>query len=268
MMTKNGHKPDPGVAVHPSLPLGWLTRLISLLLCLGISWAMGGCNQSFAVSPPAPAAIAYETRTIHDPDGIGKFYLGREIAQVMGHTGAGWLERPSRTTEEQPQKLVGALDLKPTDVVAEIGAGTGYISFRIAEWVPQGQVLAVDVQPEMIEILEFLQQERQVPQLKPILGTEQDPQLAPASIDLAVMVDAYHEFAYPREMMQAIAQALKPHGRVALVEYRAENPFVMIKRLHKMSQRQAKKEMQAVGLTWQATKDLLPQQHLMLFEKS
>jgi precorrin-6B methylase 2 len=241
------------------------TRLISLLLCLGIAWGAAGCTLSFA--QPTPTAIGYETRALHDPDGIGKFYLGREIAQVMGHPGAGWLERPSREAEEQPQKLVGALGLKPTDVVAEIGAGTGYISFRMAQLVPQGQVLAVDVQPEMIEILEFLKQERQVPQLKPILGTEQNPQLDPESIDLAVMVDAYHEFAYPHEMMGAIAQALKPHGRVALVEYRAENPFVLIKRLHKMSQRQVKKEMQAVGLIWQATKDVLPQQHLMLFEK-
>jgi precorrin-6B methylase 2 len=250
-------------------PNRWFTRLISLLLCLGISWGVGfGCSQSLAAPQSTPSAIAYETRRLHDPDGIGKFYLGREIAQVMGHTGAGWLERPSRVAEEQPQKLVATLGLKPTDVVAEIGAGTGYISFQIAQLVPQGQVLAVDLQPEMIKILEFLKQERQIQQLQTILGTEQDPQLAPESIDLAVMVDAYHEFAYPQEMMRAIAQALKPHGRVALVEYRAENPFVMIKRLHKMSQRQAKKEMQAVGLTWQETKELLPQQHLMLFEKS
>jgi precorrin-6B methylase 2 len=251
-----------------SLTHRWFTRLISLLLYLGIFWGVTlGCS-SLAAQQSAPPAIEYETRRLHDPDGIGKFYLDREIAQVMGHTGAGWLERPSRATEEQPQKLVAALSLKPTDVVAEIGAGTGYISFQIAQLVPQGQVLAVDLQPEMIEILEFLKQERQVPQLKPLLGTEQNPQLDPESIDLAVMVDAYHEFAYPHEMMRAIAQALKPHGRVALVEYRAENPLVMIKRLHKMSQRQAKKEMQAVGLTWQETKELLPQQHLMLFEKS
>ncbi len=251
-----------------SLTHRWFTRLISLLIYLGIIWGVTfGCS-SLAAPQSAPSAIAYETRALHDPDGIGKFYLGREIAQVMGHTGAGWLERPSRATEEQPQKLVAALSLKPTDVVAEIGAGTGYISFQIAQLVPQGQVLAVDLQPEMIEILEFLKQERQVPQLQPILGTEQDPQLALESVDLAVMVDAYHEFAYPHEMMRAIAHSLKPHGRVALVEYRAENPFVMIKQLHKMSQRQAKKEMQAVGLNWQETKDLLPQQHLMLFEKS
>jgi precorrin-6B methylase 2 len=242
-------------------------RLLALLLCWGLIWGFGSM-QSCLATPQTPLSTApYETRAVHDPDGIGKFYLGREIAHVMGHTGAGWLERPSREREEAPQKLVDALELKPTDVVAEVGAGTGYISFRMAQLLPQGKVLAVDLQPEMIEILEYLKQERQVPQLQPILGTEQDPGLASASIDLAVMVDAYHEFAYPREMMIAIADALKPHGRVALVEYRAENPFVMIKRLHKMSQRQVKKEMQAVGLTWRETKKLLPQQHLMIFEK-
>jgi precorrin-6B methylase 2 len=177
------------------------------------------------------------------------------------------LERSSRETEEQPQQLVTALDLKPTDAVADIGAGTGYMSFRIAPLVTQGKVLAVDVQPEMIEILESLKQEHQVQNVEPILGTEADPHLLPNSINLAIMVDAYHEFEYPREMMTALVQALRPNGRIALVEYRAENPFILIKRLHKMSQAQVKKEMQAVGLIWQETKSQLPQQHLMIFEK-
>jgi precorrin-6B methylase 2 len=254
-------------SIYPWYFSYFFIRLIAVLLCWGVIWGFGSMQSCLAAPQTTLSATAYETRAIHDPDGIGKFYLGREIAHVMGHTGAGWLERPTRETEEAPQKLVEALNLKPTDVVAEVGAGTGYISFRMAQFVPQGKVLAVDVQPEMIEILEYLKQEHQVPQLQPILATEQDPRLAPESIDIAVMVDAYHEFAYPREMMVAIAQALKPHGRVALVEYRAENPFVMIKQLHKMSQRQVKKEMQAVGLTWQETKNSLPQQHLMLFEK-
>ncbi len=209
----------------------------------------------------------YEQRASHSSDGIGKFYMGREIAQVMGHQGAGWLERSSRAIEEQPQKLANALDLKPTDTVADIGAGTGYISFRLSRLVPQGKVLAVDIQPEMIEILEYLKQERKIVNIETILGEARDPKLPESSIDLAIMVDAYHEFEYPREMMQGIVKALKPGGRAVLVEYRGENPLVLIKRLHKMTQEQVKKEMRAVGLVWKETKDILPQQHLMVFEK-
>lgn len=208
----------------------------------------------------------YQERTIHSPDGIGKFYMGREIAKVMGHTGASWLERSSRD-QEQPQRIISALDLKPTDTVADIGAGTGYISFRISPVVPQGKVLAVDIQPEMLDIVSFVKQERKITNVEPVLGSVTDPHLPAASIDLALMVDAYHEFSHPREIMAALAKALKPGGRVVLVEYRRENPFVLIKPLHKMTQQQVCKEMQAVGLVWRETKNILPQQHLMIFEQ-
>lgn len=222
---------------------------------------------------PAGAAIAdelplYQHRRSPSADGIGKVYLGREIAQVMGHQGAAWLERPSRLQEENPQALVQALDLQPTDVVADIGAGTGYMSFRLADRVPQGHVLAVDVQPEMLDILNVLKQEYQMKNVEPRLGSPTNPHLAQHSIDWAIMVDAYHEFEFPYEMMTAIAQALKPNGHVALVEYRGENPLIPIKRLHKLTQRQARKEMAAVGLTWLETKHVLPQQHIMVFGKS
>jgi SAM-dependent methyltransferase len=206
----------------------------------------------------------YTQRRIHNPDGIGKFYLGREIAQVMGHQGAAWLERPSRAAEEQPDAVIQALNLQPDDVVADIGAGTGYFSFRLSRYLPKGKVLAVDVQPEMIDILAFLKQENQAENVEPILGIETDPHLPASSVDLALMVDAYHEFAFPQEMMQGIVTALKPGGRVAL---RGENPLIPIKGLHKMTQRQVRKEMQAVGLVWQETKHFLPQQHLMIFSK-
>jgi len=193
--------------------------------------------------------------------------MGREIAQVMGHTGAGWLERPGRATEEQPQKLIQALDLKPTDVVADIGAGTGYIGFQISPFVPQGKVLAVDIQPEMIDIIEAIKRERRITNVEPVLGSITGPNLPVASVDLGLMVDAYHEFSHPREILQSVVKALKPGGRVILVEYRQENPLVLIKARHKMTQRQVRKEMQAVGLVWRETKGLLPQQHLMVFEK-
>ena len=220
-----------------------------------------------------PTAIAnsgeiYQQRSIHDPDGIGKFYMGREIAQVMGHRGAGWLERPSRETQEQPATLINSLDLQPTDIVADIGAGTGYMSFRLAPLVSLGKVLAVDIQPEMIEIMEFLKQENKIENVETILGTATNPNLPESTVDLALMVDAYHEFEYPREMMAGIIQGLKVGGRVVLVEYRQENPLIMIKPLHKMTQKQVKEEMQVVGLVWRETKDVLPEQHIIIFEKT
>lgn len=228
-----------------------------------------GCLLSFSEPLLAHTATEapYQERAVHSPDGIGKFYMGREIAKEMGHTGAGWLERPSRETQEQPQRIISALDLKPADIIADIGAGTGYLSFRISHLVPQGKVLAVDVQPEMLDRINSVKQARNITNVKPVLGTVTDPNLPAASIDLAVMVDAYHEFSHPKEMMTAVVKALKPKGRVVLVEYRRENPFVLIKPLHKMTQRQVRQEMQAVGLDWCETKTVLPQQHLMIFQK-
>ncbi len=237
------------------------TLIILLMLCYLL------LDPSRVASAASASSTVYEQRLIHSPDGIGKFYMGREIAKVMGHTGALWLERPSRETEEQPSKVVNALNLKPNDVVADIGAGTGYMSFRIAPVLTKGKVLAVDIQPEMLDIIEFLKKENNITNVEPILATLTNPNLPPESVDLALMVDAYHEFENPREVIEGIFRALKAGGKVALVEYRGENPFIMIKRLHKMSQRQVRKEMQAVGLVWRETKNLLPEQHLMVFEK-
>ena len=238
-----------------------LTVIILTIICLV------PLNACAAASKIANSEPIYQQRTVHNPDGIGKFYMGREIAQVMGYQGAGWLERPSRGMEEKSARLVNNLDLKPTDIVADIGAGTGYISFRIAPLVPQGKVLAVDVQPEMINFLELNKQEKNIANVEPVLGNIDNPNLPENSVDLVVMVDAYHEFAYPREMMQGIVKALKPGGRTVSIEYRGENPLIPIKGLHKMTQKQVKKEMAAVGLVWKETKDMLPQQHLMVFEK-
>jgi precorrin-6B methylase 2 len=201
------------------------------------------------------------------PDGIGKFYMGREIAKVMGHTEAMWLERSTRDVEEKPTVVIQSLNLKPTDIVADIGAGTGYFSFRMARLVPKGRVLAVDIQPEMIDILSFLKKDKKIRNVEPVLGTETSPNLPANTVDVALMVDAYHEFNHPREMMTDIVTALKPGGRIVLVEYRGENPFIPIKGLHKMTQKQVKKEMVAVGLKWLKTQDNLPQQHILIFTK-
>lgn len=252
-----------------SLPKIW-HRFLVLLGLTALLWSSllssRAIAQAITMTPEARPSV-YQERQIHDPDGIGKFYMGREIAQVMGHQGAGWLERPSRDRDEQPDQVIAALNLNPTDVVADIGAGTGYFTFRISPQVPQGKVFAVDVQPEMLEFLRYVQKQKQASNVELILGDETDPHLPPASVDVALMVDAYHEFAYPREMMQGIVRSLKPGGHVVLVEYRGENPFILIKRLHKMTQRQVKKEMQAVGLVWQETKEFLPQQHILMFQK-
>ncbi|MEO0518799.1 MAG: class I SAM-dependent methyltransferase [Cyanobacteria bacterium P01_A01_bin.116] len=222
---------------------------------------------------PTDAAIASKSSDVYQhkfsasSDGIGKVYMGREISKVMGHRGATWLERPSREAQEQPSKIISALDIKDTDVVADIGAGTGYMSFRIAPKVLDGKVFAVDIQPEMLDIIKFYRKETKITNIEPTLATPTNLNLPPESIDLALMVDAYHEFEYPREVMEGLVKSLKPGGKVVLVEYRGENPFLAIKRLHKMTKKQVKKEMQAVGLTWRKTKELLPQQHLMIFEK-
>lgn len=240
-----------------------LAAIILAIICL---LPLNAC-AAVTASETASDENIYQQRTVHNPDGIGKFYMGREIAQVMGYQGAGWLERQSRGMEEKSARLVNNLDLKPTDIVADIGAGTGYFSFRIAPLVPEGKVFAVDVQPKMINFIKLNKQEKNIANVEPVLGSIDNPNLPENSVDLVVMVDAYHEFAYPREMMQGIVKALKPGGRTVSIEYRGENPMIPIKGLHKMTQKQVKKEMAAVGLVWKETKDMLPQQHLMVFEK-
>jgi ubiquinone/menaquinone biosynthesis C-methylase UbiE len=221
--------------------------------------------------PLAPALAddgeVYEYRT-PSRDGIGKIYMGREISHVMGHLGAAWLERPEREREERTDRLVRNLPLGPDSVVADIGAGTGYFSFRIAERVPQGKVIAVDIQPEMLDIVRQRMASDGVDNVEPRLGSERDPGLIPGSVDVVLLVDAYHEFAWPREMAAAMAAALKPEGRLVLVEYRAEDPSVPIKRLHKMSLKQARREMAAVGLELERNRRFLPQQHFMIFRRA
>jgi SAM-dependent methyltransferase len=210
----------------------------------------------------------YVRHQVHSPDGIGKFYIGREIAQVMGHEAAAWLERPERGAEEQPDQLVSLLNIRRGETVADIGAGTGYFTRRLAQTVgPTGRVLAEDVQPEMIMLLTNLTLRLGLTNITPILGTTTDPQLPAASVDLALIVDVYHELDFPYEMMQAICLALKPGGRLVLVEYRGEDPYVPIKPLHKMTEVQVKREMSVLPLVWVQTIERLPRQHIIIFRK-
>jgi ubiquinone/menaquinone biosynthesis C-methylase UbiE len=236
------------------------------LLILALSGVCGAVPAQDTSSPSR--ALRYQHKSVHDPDGIGKFYMGREIAAVMGHQGADWLERPDREHEEQPAKLVEHLHLKAGDVVADIGAGTGYVSQRLAAKIGvRGKVLAVDIQPEMLDLLTNKMASLGITNVVPVLGTESDPKLPANSVDVVIMVDVYHEFEFPYEMMSAICRALKPSGRVVFVEFRAEDPQVPIKPLHKMTERQVRKEMEEQPLRWVETIEVLPRQHIIVFAR-
>jgi len=214
------------------------------------------------------ATNRYEFHQPHDPAGIGKFYMGREIAQVMGHESADWLERPERDTEEHTEVLIEQLKLKPGEVVADIGAGTGYFSRRLARKVgAMGKVLAVDIQLEMLTLLTNRMAAIGITNVMAVLGTATDPKLPAASVDLVLMVDVYHEFDCPSEIMEAICRAVKAGGRVVFVEYRGEDPTVPIKPLHKMTERQVKREMSVLPVDWVQTIEVLPRQHIIIFRK-
>lgn len=211
----------------------------------------------------------YEYNASPHPDGIGKLYLGREIAQVMGHQGARWLERPEREQEERPAQVLELMAVQPGDVVADIGAGSGYFTRRLARAVgSQGTVFAVEIQPEMLGILTNRLAAESITNVVPVLGAIADPRLPEGTIDVALLVDVYHEFSHPYEMMAAICRALKPGGRVVLIEYRGEDPTVPIKELHKMTEAQVRREMAVHPLVWERTlSDRLPWQHYLEFRR-
>jgi ubiquinone/menaquinone biosynthesis C-methylase UbiE len=224
--------------------------------------------QDAAKVPPKKTPARYEYKKEHDPNGIGKFYMGREIAHVMGHQGASWLERPEREKEEAPSKLLPALKLKETDVIADIGAGSGYYTFRMASLVPKGKVYAVDIQNEMLDIIRRRMKKDGVKNVVPHKGTEKDPKLPAAAVDLILLVDVYHEFSFPYEMTEALLKSLKPGGRMVFVEFRLEDANVPILVVHKMSQKQVLKEMaQFMEIRHVGTLDMLPWQHVIIFQK-
>jgi Methylase involved in ubiquinone/menaquinone biosynthesis len=221
-------------------------------------------------SDPATQRPVYETREQHDPNGIGKFYMGREIAMVMGHQAADWLDRPEREEEERPSILLRLLSIKPGQALVDLGAGSGYLTFPMAKMVgPKGKVYAVEIQQEMLDIIEKRQKERGVNNIVRVLGDIKDPRLPPSSADLILLVDVYHEFDYPYEMTTNMVKALKPGGRLVFVEYRKEDPSVPIKEVHKMSVAQVKKEMALFpSLQFVESIEKLPRQHVIIFKKS
>jgi SAM-dependent methyltransferase len=235
-------------------------------------------NELVREPHPKPAIASAPEKTIPPPepyvisapsaDGIGKFFMGREIAKVMGHPGIGWLERTHREKEEAPSKAIAMLELAPDAVIADIGAGSGYYSFRIAQIIPKGKVIAVDIQQEMLDHLKDESARRNIGNVEPHLGAIDDIKVDANTLDAVLMVDAYHEFSHPVEMLQSIRSALKPGGRIYLLEYRAEDPRVPIKPLHKMTEAQAVKEFEALGFSYLGNKPGMPWQHLLVFEKS
>jgi SAM-dependent methyltransferase len=258
--------------------LGSLMLPLALLISVAVaSWIFLKDNAALAQSPEINTKELKETNFSPTPynyvqrepsrDGTGKVYMDREISLVMGHEGLQWLERTTREREENPTRAVEGLELAPDAVVADIGSGSGYYTFRIAPLVPKGSVIGVDIQPEMASYLSAKSKKLGVNNVKSHLGKIDDIALDSASIDAAVLVDAYHEFSHPNEMMQSVFYALRPGGRVYLIEYRAEDPKVPIKPLHKMTEAQAIKEMKAVGLEHVRTDKFLPWQHFMIFKK-
>jgi SAM-dependent methyltransferase len=234
--------------------------------------AVAGCIASLLAAQTGGSQGSkpsrYEIRKEHDPDGIGKFYMGREIAQVMSFHGASWLERPERDQEEHTSKLLPPMKIKAGAAVVDMGAGSGYYTFRLVDIVgATGKVYAVDIQAEMLAIIGKRMKEKEVKNIELVKGTETDPKLPDNAIDLILMVDVYHEFSYPYEMTEAMVKSLKPGGRLVFVEFRKEDDNVPIKLVHKMTEKQVLKEMEPFPLRHVETQKHLPWQHVIIFEK-
>ncbi len=233
-------------------------------LLISIGWlALRAADPSQPTPPPT-----YEYRPASF-DGTGKWFVDREIAHFMSHQGAPWLEREERETEEAPNRLVSALSLKPGYQVGDVGAGSGYLTWRMARVVgPTGKVYANDIQPEMISFLRTNLLVRGITNVVPVLGTTTDPRLPDNTLDLILLVDVYHECDHPLEMTRRMTDALKPGGRLVFVEYRGEERWIPIKPLHKMTATQVRKEMALhPRLAFVENLTNLPRQHILIFQK-
>jgi precorrin-6B methylase 2 len=240
------------------------------LLTLAIVGLLGGIAKAQETPVTDRKDGRYEWRAKHDRDGIGKFYMGREIAHVMGHLAATWLERPEREEEENPKKLIELLKFKEGEVVADIGAGSGYYTFRISKLVgDKGKILAVDIQKEMLDIIRDRMKKEKITNVEPVMGAEADPKLKDESVDTIILVDVYHEFEFPYEMTEKMVKSLKPGGRIVFVEFRLEDEKVPIKLVHKMTEKQVVKEMaEFKNMKHTSTSDKLPWQHVITFTKA
>lgn len=243
------------------MKFAWLLLIFYNFFCLS------GCRAQ-----QKQAAVKAVTDTIYtygdtSAGGLGKYYLGREIARVMGAAGSAWLERETRPQEENTALAIAKMNLSPSDVVADIGAGTGYYSFKLSDKLPQGKVYAVEIQNEMIAALKKRKAALRNRNVEVIKGSAMSPNLPGYSADIVIMVDVYHELEYPHEMLQSIKKALKKDGKLLLIEYRGEDPAIHIKPLHKTTVVQLNKELSANGFTLYYKGDFLPIQHFLLYEK-
>ena len=248
-----------------------MTRLrLRLLSSLAATLFLGELRPSLAQdAPSAPPQVETKvqpkSKARRDPPGT---YMGRPIAQVMTYQAADWLFRDTREAEEQPEQMLDALKIKAGETVADIGAGAGYTSLRLARRVgPTGAVLATDVQPQMLTMLVENARAAGVKNIKPIRATQADTKLPEGKVDLALMVDVYHEASNPEALLQGLKKALKPGGRLVFVEFRAEDPEVPIKPEHKMSLAQVKLEVEPQGFRFKENFEFLPWQHIIVFEK-
>jgi precorrin-6B methylase 2 len=233
--------------------------LLSIILFFSLSSLYGQAQ------PKSDEIYTYKTP---DRDGTGKVYMGREISQVMNFMGMSWLERSTRPQEENTELAIKNLPIDKKSVVADIGAGSGYYTFRIAKKVPEGKVYAVEIQDPAIKYLQDRSKELGFDNVITIKGTEQSPMLPDNAIDLAIMVDVYHELLYPHEVLQNIKKSLKPDGKLLLIEYRGEDPKVAIKKLHKMTVDQVTKELSANGFKLVQNGQFMRIQHFLVFEKN
>jgi ubiquinone/menaquinone biosynthesis C-methylase UbiE len=251
----------PGFPSHPQngacsmTPISRRSTILALALLLvlptGVAWADPGTAAAGAKIPPSP-----------------EIYEGRKIATTMHYLGAPWLVRESREREEECTTLLRELRVKPGQVVCDLGCGNGFYALKLAELVgPKGKVHAVDIQPEMLELLRKRARGSRITNVVPVLGSAVDARLPENHFDLVLLVDVYHEFSHPQQMLAAIRKSLKPTGVVALAEFRAEDPEVPIKPLHKMSKRQILKEFPPAGFKLVRQFDGLPWQHLMFFAR-
>jgi ubiquinone/menaquinone biosynthesis C-methylase UbiE len=236
--------------------------LIILLVCFAACISSQDCiaqkNSSDSIYTYLPAS----------PGGTGKFYLGREIANVMGASNAAWLDRSSRPQEEHTELAIDKIEVPPTGIIADIGAGTGYYTFKLAPKVPKGKVYAVEIQDEMIDALNERKKKLNNTNVEVIKGGITSPNLPADTVDLAIMVDVYHELSYPVEMLQSIKKSLKKDGRLLLIEYKGEDPAVAIRPLHKTTVVQLNKELAANGFTLTYEGKFLPIQHFLMYKKA
>jgi ubiquinone/menaquinone biosynthesis C-methylase UbiE len=252
-----------------------------MALCL-IAWIAPASGQQAPAPAQAPAADQAPAKKAaaparkaprrpapdHDHDHGPREFMGRPIADVMSYLGADWLFRPERIEEERPSEMLDALKITPGMTVADVGAGAGYHSLELSKRVgPRGVVYATDVQPQMIRMLQANARRAKAANLRAVLCTQDDPKLPPGAIDLVLMVDVYHEMSDPATSLAGLHKALKPGGRLVLVEFRAEDPEVPIKPEHKMTVAQVRKEVEPRGFRFQELLDFLPWQHVLIFEK-